>query len=208
MIPAEVLVAVAAGLTGFTAMLLLVMWSWRWRLLALALQYVGVFFLVDASWPAYLAATKVVAGWIAVIVLWLAASAQPETSPGRHQPAPGSQQRAVGVLPGAVLRFLAALMVIAAVFSIFPLTAEWLGGRDPLPVLGGLILLGLGLLHLGTSSRPFGICLGLLTVSSGFEVLYAIVETSAMVAGLQAAINLGLSLAISYIMLTPAEEAE
>jgi hypothetical protein len=57
------------------------------------------------------------------------------------------------------------------------------------------------------SARPFGICLGLLTLSSGFEVLYAVVETSAMVAGLQATIILGLSLAISYMLIEPAEES-
>ncbi len=207
MIDAELLAAAAAGLVALTALSLLVMWSWRLRLLALTAQYVGVFLLVDVSWPVELAMTKLIAGWIVVIVLWTALAGQAE---GEIQAARSSQRSnwlRSNELPGAVLRFLAALMVITAAVSILPLAVGWLGSRDTLSILGGLILLGLGMLHLGMSARPFGVCLGLLTVSSGFEVLYAVVETSAMVAGLQAAINLGLSLAISYILIAPVEDS-
>lgn len=207
MIAQEMLVAAAAGLVGVTATALLVLWTWRWRLIVLAAQYVGVFFLVQASWPTPLALTKLIAGWIAVIVLWLASSALPAA--GSKKPRRFSQPTwlTADVFPGAVLRFLASLMVIAAVISILPQATTWLGSQDDLTVFGGLVLVGLGVLHLGMSARPFGICLALLTFSSGFEVLYAVVETSALVAGLQAAINLGLSLAISYMLIEPAEES-
>lgn len=207
MIAQEMLVAMAVGLVVVTATALLVLWTWRWRLFVLSAQYVGVFILVQASWPTPLALTKLIAGWIAVLVLWLASSALPAAGPKKARRFSQPSWLTADVFPGAVLRFLAALMVIAAVISILPQTAGWLGSRNFLAVFGGLILLGLGVLHLGMSARPFGICLGLLTLSSGFEVLYAVVETSAMVAGLQAAINLGLSLAISYMLIEPAEES-
>jgi hypothetical protein len=57
------------------------------------------------------------------------------------------------------------------------------------------------------TSRPYQVTLGLLTLLGGFEVLYAGVESSILVAGLLALINLGLSLAGSYlILLTPEGE--
>jgi hypothetical protein len=48
--------------------------------------------------------------------------------------------------------------------------------------------------------------LGLLTVLSGFEILYAAVETATLVAGLLAAINLGLALVGAYLLAAPSLE--
>ena len=50
------------------------------------------------------------------------------------------------------------------------------------------------------------VTLGLLTVLSGFEILYSTVETSILLTGLLAIVNLGLALAGSYLM--SASEAE
>jgi hypothetical protein len=65
---------------------------------------------------------------------------------------------------------------------------------------GGLILICVGLLHLGMTTRPMRVIIGLLTVLSGFEVLYAAVETSLLVAGLQALTTLGLALVGAYLL--------
>ena len=48
--------------------------------------------------------------------------------------------------------------------------------------------------------------LALLTVLSGFEVIYAGVESSTLVAGLLAGINLGLALVGSYLLVAPTME--
>jgi hypothetical protein len=46
-----------------------------------------------------------------------------------------------------------------------------------------------------------------LTLLSGFEILYATVETSILLAGLLTVVNLGLALAGAYLMTaTPSEE--
>ena len=63
--------------------------------------------------------------------------------------------------------------------------------------------MGMGLLHLGLTNHPFRVTLGLLTVLSGFEILYAAVETSTLVAGLLAGINLGLALVCAYLLVAP-----
>jgi hypothetical protein len=50
--------------------------------------------------------------------------------------------------------------------------------------------------------------LGLLTVLSGFEILYSAVEVSALVTGLLAGVNLGLALVGAYLLLAPTLEEE
>jgi hypothetical protein len=50
--------------------------------------------------------------------------------------------------------------------------------------------------------------LGLLTVLSGFELVYAALETSILIAGLQAVITLGLALVGAYLLAVPLMEEE
>jgi hypothetical protein len=70
-----------------------------------------------------------------------------------------------------------------------------------LPVISGsLILMGLGLLHLGMTAQPFRVILGLLTVLSGFEALYAALESSVLVAAMLSVVNLGLALVGTYLL--------
>jgi hypothetical protein len=66
---------------------------------------------------------------------------------------------------------------------------------------GGLLLAGMGLLHLGVTDQILRVTIGLMTVLAGFEIIYAAVENSVLVAALLAIINLGLALAGSYLMI-------
>jgi len=68
-------------------------------------------------------------------------------------------------------------------------------------------LISLGLLHLGLTTDVLRVILALLTVLSGFEILYAAVEGSILVAGLLSIVNLGLGLVGAYLLLAQAEEA-
>jgi len=69
------------------------------------------------------------------------------------------------------------------------------------------ILLGVGLLQLGISRSPLRIIIGLLTVLSGFEILYAGVENSTLVTVLLAVVTLGLAIGGAYV-LTPMKTEE
>ena len=74
---------------------------------------------------------------------------------------------------------------------------------------GGLLLIGMGLLHLGVTDRILQVTIGLMTVLAGFEILYTAVESSTLVAALLAVVNLGLGLAGSYLLIAEnASEAE
>jgi hypothetical protein len=61
-------------------------------------------------------------------------------------------------------------------------------------------LIGLGLLQIGLTSHPIRVIIGLLTIISGFEILYAVVEQSALVAGLLAGVTMGLALLGVYFL--------
>jgi hypothetical protein len=108
-------------------------------------------------------------------------------------------------LQGRFFHFFAAGMVLAATFALSLRVNTWLGLSLPV-AWGGLLLIGLGLLHLGITSDSFQVIIGLLTVQAGFEILYASVESSALVTALLAVVNLGLALAGAYFMIVNQEK--
>ena len=64
----------------------------------------------------------------------------------------------------------------------------------------------MGLLQLGTTTQILRVILGLLTTLSGFEILYAAMEGSILVAALLVVINLGLGLVGAYLLTVSSEE--
>jgi hypothetical protein len=64
----------------------------------------------------------------------------------------------------------------------------------------------MGILLLGLTADTLRITLGLLTLLAGFEILYATVETSILLAGLLSIVNLGLALGGAYLMTAAPEE--
>jgi len=180
-----------------TALYILVNQDWRWAIAALGLQYVWAFLLLITSWPAELAVVKLVTGWIAASVLGLTRLNLPATS------APD------GNLPsGRVFRLLAAGLVLLMVLGAAPRLTEWSRAFGIYQAWGGLLLLGLGLMQLALRNGFFRTALGLLTLFSGFEILYAAVEASTLVTGLLTAVNLGIALVASYLLAAPTLEPE
>jgi len=160
--------------------------DWRWCLGLLAVQYLSVFWMVQAHWPITLASTKLVTGWMACAILGIAQLNAKQESESNW-------------LQGRLFHIFAAGMVLAATFALSLRVNTWLGLSLPL-AWGGLLLIGVGLLHLGITSDSFQVIIGLLTVLAGFEILYAAVESSALVTALLAVVNLGLALAGAYFM--------
>jgi len=198
-IPAVILVAI-------TSMIL------RVSIGALGIQYVGVFVLVALDWPLEMAVSKLIAGWIAGAVLGMAAISFPKPEADEPDDERLANQGTsllttsapdVVNLSGGIFRLVAAILVGLTVFSIAPRASEWIGGIQLAQAWGGFILIGMGLLQLGFTAHPFRTILGLLTALAGFEILYAVVERSTLVAGLLAAVNLGLALVGAYLMVAP-----
>ena len=122
--------------------------------------------------------------------------------PGRRE-----QLRVVANSGAAILfRFIAAVLVILTMLSVSPAVVGWVPGIAFEPTMGALVLLGMGLLHLGLTTHPLRVIFGLFTVLSGFEILYAAVEVSALVGGLLAVVTLGLALLGAYFFLSTGAE--
>jgi hypothetical protein len=203
----EILAFPAVILLMITSLGILIIQEWKWALLLLAMQFIGVFILVSLSWQFNLALAKLVAGWITSAVLWMARLNSISARSESDTPSPPTQF--AGGLPasGRLFRFFAATLVWLVVFSISPIIQIWIPSIRIEQIWGAFLLIGLGLLHLGLTADPFWVVLGLLTVLSGFEIVYASVEISALVQGLLAVVNLGIGLVGAYLILSPTMEA-
>lgn len=124
----------------------------------------------------------------------------------RQSPTPEVTSPGLALPSGRVLRFLSATLVVLTVLSVAPQVQRWITGVRLEQVWGTLLLGGIGLLQLGFTSRPLRTVLGLLTTFSGFEILYAVLESSLLVAGLLSGITLALALAGAYLLLLPTLE--
>lgn len=162
--------------------------DWRWLVSFLAAQYVGVFILTLQHLPLGMATVKVIAGWMGAAILGMTRSSLDE--------ADGD-----GILPqGRFFRLVAAGIVALVAAASAPAVDTMMADAGTAVAAGSLLLIGMGLLHLGVTDQPLRVTVGLMTVLAGFEVLYAAVENSVLVAALLAIINLGLALVGAYLM--------
>ncbi|MCB9134886.1 MAG: hypothetical protein H6636_05645 [Anaerolineales bacterium] len=182
----------AVGVLLVTGLVVLASQDWRWIIAALGVQYAAVFVLVAGSWRLELAVVKLVAGWMATAILG-ASQDMTQIDPERAHPS------------GSVFRVLVGAMVGLTVFSLVPdvmaLLAPYMDSVPWPELAGGLLLMGMGLALLGLNARPLRVILALLVLFSGFEVLYAVVEDSTLVAGLLALVNLALAMMGAYLHL-------
>jgi hypothetical protein len=176
---------------------LLIARDWRWSLGLMAVQYLGVFWLVRLHWPIAMAAVKLITGWMVIAALGITrlSTTQEAISPKEAWPS------------GWTFRLFAGGIVVAIVAAVTPRVPNVLPGIGLPETAGSLLLIGLGLLHLGLTERPLRVILGLLTVLAGFEIIYAALESSVLVAALLAGVNLGLALVGSYLLTLPQTEA-
>lgn len=189
----------AVGILLVTSTGLLLTRDWRWSLSLLAAQYLAGFWLVLQYWPFGMAAVKLVTGWMISAVIGITRLSLPE----KEDPAEAAWPQ------GRLFRLFAVGIVVLVTASATPGLSNLIANVSPPVLAGGLLLMGMGLLHLGITGQVLRVVLGLLTVLAGFETLYAALESSILVAALLAVANLGLALAGAYLLTSaaPAEES-
>lgn len=172
---------------------MLISHDWRIQLGALALQYFATFWLVTRHQPFIMGSAKLVTGWMVVAALGMTrlsltqADYDNEASPAFI---PDNRWFSVALLG------IMALVTIGAT----PRIEEAVPGLGLQVIAGGLLLITTGMIHLGITSDILRVILSLLTILAGFEILYAAVESSILVAGLLSLTNLGLGLVGSYLL--------
>lgn len=162
--------------------------DWGWGIGLLAIQYLSIFWLVQTHWPISMAAVKLVTGWMVCAVLCIAQ---------RNNNA--AQETEVSWPQGRLFRLFTAGIIMATTFTLSLTASSWLGLSLPV-AWSCLLLIGMGLLQLGISAQPFRVILGLLTTMAGFEIIYAAVESSTLVAALLSTVNLGLGLTGAFFL--------
>ncbi|HEX6269221.1 MAG TPA: hypothetical protein VFZ43_03215 [Anaerolineales bacterium] len=182
---------IAVATVLITAIGLLLARDWRWSISLLAIQYIAMFVLALQHWPLGMASVKVVAGWMAAAILGMTRSGLSNESLAEEN-----------LLPrGRLFRIFAAAIVVIIVAGITP-DVDTIMADAGFPVTAGsLLLIGMGLLHLGITAHILRMTIGLMTVLAGFEVLYSTVEGSILVAALLAVITLGLALVGAYLLI-------
>lgn len=187
---ALVLAWVAVAIVAVTSAGLLLFRDWRWSLGFLAAQYVGIAILVAQHWPLGMSAVKLVTGWMTTAALAMTLTALPV-----------QEQAPEGLWPqGRVFRLFLVGTILVLATAVTPRIQQGVSGIGAPVVAGAVILIGVGLLQMGTSSEILRVIVALLTVLGGFEVLYAALEGSILVAALLAVVNLGLGLAGAYLL--------
>ena len=193
------LVWLAVILIAVTSVGLLLARDWRWLIIFLATQYFGMLILTLQHWPLGMASVKVVAGWMSAAILGMTRSGLPREDRTERQ----------SVLPrGRLFRLFAAGIVLLIVATATPRIDTVMADAGYAVTTGSLLLIGMGLLHLGVTDHILRVTIGLMTVLSGFEILYATVESSILVAALLAVINLGLALVGSYLLIASNAQPE
>ncbi len=164
--------------------------DWRIQLGALAVQYFAAFWLVSRHLPFAMASAKLVTGWMVVAALGMTRLGLAQTEEARS---PFGER---GQWFSLILVGIVSVVTVGASARI----EAAIPGLGQQVIAGGILLAGTGLIHLGITSDIFRVTLALLTLVTGFEVIYAAVESSILVAGFLAIINLGLGLVGSYLI--------
>ena len=190
---------IAVLLIAITSIGLLLARDWRWLIIFLSAHYFGMLILTLLHWPLGMASVKVVAGWMSAAILGMTRSGLLGEDKTEKQ----------SILPrGRMFRSFAAGIVIVIVATATPRVDAVMANAGFAVTTGSLLLIGMGLLHLGVTDHILRVTIGLMTVLAGFEVLYATVEGSILVAALLAVINLGLALAGSYLLVASNTQIE
>jgi hypothetical protein len=178
-----------------TASLIVILRDWRFSLAALSVQYVLAGLLLTRLIRPQVAVIKVLIGALVCVILYLTA---------RLVDARGKESVRAGTsLPDFAFRLLAALFVGLAVYS--------LSRRYPLPEVPSDVgfacywLASQGLLVLMLTDEPLKAGMGLLTLITGFELFYSVLERSLSVAGFLGIVNFLIALAIAYLAAARAE---
>src|SRR5215217_9518295 len=125
-----------------TASGLLLARDWRWSIILLATQYLCMFVLTLQHWPFGMASVKLVAGWMSAAILGMTRSSLPA------QPF-----EETGIWPrGRLFRLFAAGMVLLIVAASTPAVDTIMADAGFAVTSGSLLLIGMGLLHLGITS--------------------------------------------------------
>ena len=181
---------IATVLSGITAGVIVVSDDRKLRIGMLAVQYLCVTSLISLSVPLKIAIVKLAAGWVTCLILGFTIA---------HKGWRRTNGRNGGLPRGWLFRMIAVLLVSTSAIGMGSISIFNFPGIQRLGIASTLLLLGLGLLQISLTVQPLGIGIGLLTLLSGFEILYSALEPALAVMALLASIHIGIALIVSIL---------
>lgn len=178
-----------------SSLCILMLQNFRLALAALAAQYLLIFLLITSVFPSSLALVKLLVGWMITALLVSEIRLIEKDWENRI------------ALSGNLLRGGVLILLWIVVYLGLPLIQLWIPVNQTV-LLGGLILLSGGLIQVGLSNQVLRVSLGLLTLFSGFEIIYAALEPSVLVSGLLVLVNIGIGLTGLFLVIRGKEENE
>lgn len=168
-----------------------------WRVAWLFVLYLPFAWLLTQVWPPLMAVLRLFTGWIVVASIGIAL-----------QSAHGGETHDAPFGPDTAFFYLQSLVLVIAigVGATRPFSSL-LNAPAPL-VIASVTLLGSGILLFGFNPTAFPYLLGILLFVNGFELLYAMIESSAFLLFLLTALNLLAGLAIAYHLAEPAAHGD
>jgi hypothetical protein len=182
MIINSLLIFVSIGVTAT----ILVPRDWRWSVFGLAMTYLIGFILIVQIWPLPLAAVKLLSGLIGLIIL----SSVKMNAENRTEET-GTPSSRIFILLLAILSWLIVAATINRLNAWLPI--------EYTNLFIGMVFMVCGIIKLSTDQRIFNVIIGLLTLLSGFDVIYSSLEGSALVTALYALIVVSICVLGSYL---------
>ena len=178
-----------------TTIVMILIQDWRLILISLGIQYAGVFVLVGNTWPLEMAIIKFITGFFVSMILWVELYRPPVEKSLSFE-----ITEQVLRISDRIFRVLMAILIGLVVVSLAGEVAKWFLSASYYQIIGSLFLAGMGILILGMTNQPFKVIVGLLTFLSGFEILFASFETSALMVWFFAFIHLAVALIGAYVI--------
>ncbi len=190
MITADIWIQIAVIGLGITGGLIVLLDDRRLLVLILAVQYVFVALLISSTLNMQIAGSKWLAGMAAcAIFLICIRNTDGKFDIGESRTIPFN----------SFFRIIAVLLVTLVAIGLGAVNLINLEGIAPEVGLGTALLVCLSFLHLGLCEEPMRVGIGLLTLLSGFEITYSLIEPSLAVVGLLACVHIGIALVMGYL---------
>jgi hypothetical protein len=173
-------------LTALAGFVLVVSDRWQTLIISLGAIYLLAFSIFVQYLPFTFSLAKLITGLMALIILGLA-KYKKETS---EEIKPKS----------AIIFRIAALTFL---YLLIGLSTKAISVSISIPfeiVMCSLSILVCGILQLGMTQKPFNVMIAILTFFLGFEIIYSVGESSLLVSGLMAVVNLLIAMVGSYII--------
>ncbi len=164
------------------------------RIWLVGVQYLGVFFIIIQVWPLNLAASFLLSGWMGTAVLGMAVIGMSSNTSSL-----ANEQKLN--LTNPLISVISGIFILLLSFSLSYSFHEWFSAMRELYIASALLLIGFGAVQVVFYQQILATTAALLTILTGFEILFSGLSSSIFVVGMLDAVTLLIALSGAFWML-------